>query len=317
MVPAGKRGLYAAVIAEFEPLDVGEGTLRAKSRVASLFLLRAPKPWKQRAEVVDVGLLPGEEEKGPFPVFAAVENTGNVHIKPAGTVTARFEGKKLATIDVTGENIIPGFARRMLGTWDPPNDLTGIVQLEANVDGPKAIGLGEVEFFEGTLQIPGAKIVNLAARNRAGGPEVGFVLRNTGTRAFPPTVVFEAIDRTTDDEIVAETRTIQLDEMQPGAEELVQWRPRRLEPNTYLVRARVSYEDRVLNENSVGLRIEGLGILPWLAVALLVLIVALYVWLGRRNRRDNVRELERDARTRKRLERLERQRRDLLERRSG
>jgi hypothetical protein len=317
VIPQGKRGLYAAVIAEFEPLEVEESALRAKSRVASLFLLRAPGPWKQTAEVVDVGLLPGEKEKGPFPVFAAVEDTGNVHIRPTGTVTALFEGEELATIELTGENIIPGFARRMLGSWDPSNDLTGIVQLEADLETPEAQGLGEVEFFEGTLQIPGAKIVDLFARNRAGGPQVGFLLRNTGTRPFPPTVVMEAIDRTTAQERVVEEKTIKVDEMEPGGEERIEWRPQDLDPNTYLIRARVSFEDRLLNENAVGLEVEGLGILPWLAILLLAGVTALYVWVNRNNKRDNVHALEREERDRRRLEELDRQRRELLERRSG
>lgn len=317
VVPRGKRGLYAAVIAEFQPLDVEEGTLRAKSRVASLLLLRAPKPWKQTAEVVDVGLLPGEKDKGPFPVFAAVKDTGNVHINPTGTVTATFEGEKLATIELTGENIIPGFARRMVGEWDPPNDLTGVVELEARIEGPDATAAGEVEFFEGTLQVPGAEIVDLFARNRAGGPQVGFILRNSGTRPFPPTVVLEAIDRTTDEEIVVASETIEVDEMQPGAEEPVEWRPEDLDPNTYLVRARVGFGDRLLSESAVGLDIEGLGFLPWLALVLMAAVAGLYVWLNGRNRRANVHRLEREARDRRRLEDLERQRRELLDRRSG
>jgi hypothetical protein len=318
VIPEGKRGLYAAVIAEFEPLDVPEDApLQAKSRIASLFLLRAPKPWKQVAEVVDVGLLPGEKEKGPFPVFAAVENAGNVHFKPTGTVTATFEGEELATIELSGENIIPGFARRMLGSWDPPNDLTGLVQLEANVKAPGATGVGEVEFFEGTLSIPGARIVNLFARNRAGGPQVGFTLRNTGTRAFPPTVVLQAIDRTTDEERIVASETIELDETEPGEDVPVEWRPADLEPNTYLVRAQVSFEDRLLNENAVGLRIEGMGLLPWIAILLLALVIASYIWLTRRNKREGVFALEREARDQRRLEELERQRRELLEKRSG
>lgn len=317
VVPEGKRGLYAAVIAEFEPLDVEEGGVRSRSRVASLFLLRAPKPWKQTAEVIDVGLLPGEKEKGPFPVFAAVENSGNVHFEPTGEVTAMFEGKELATIELSGENIIPGFARRMVGEWDPPNDLTGIVRLEAELKDPDATGLGEVEFFEGTLQIPGARIIDMFARNRADGPQAGFILRNTGTRAFPPTVVLEAIDRNTDEDVVVESLTIEVPEMQPGAEELIEWRPEQLEANTYLVRARVSFEDRVLGENSVGLEVRGLGILPWLVLMLLALAVASYVMLSRRNRQDNVYELERAARDERRLEELERQRRELMQRRSG
>lgn len=315
VVPQDKKGLYAAVIAEFRPLDVENP--EQESRVASLFLLRAPKPWRQTAEVIDVGVLPGEEPRGPFPVVAAVEDTGNVHIKPTGTVTAIFEGDEIATIELTGENIIPGFARRMTGEWDPPNDLTGIVELRADVKGPDATGVGEVEFFEGTLQVPGANIADLFARNRAGGPQVGFTLVNTGTRAFPPTVELEAVDRTTDEEKVVRTQTIQVDEMDPGARVPIEWRPRGLDPNTYLIRARVSYEDRVLSENVVGLKIEGLGLLPVIAAGLLLLMILLYALLMRRTRKDNVYALEKEARVQRRLDQLEREREELLQRRSG
>jgi hypothetical protein len=236
---------------------------------------------------------------------------------PTGTVTAIFEGKEIAEIELTGENIIPGFARRMKGEWDPPNDLTGIVELRADVKGPDAAGVGEVEFFEGTLQVPGASIVDLFARNRAGGPQVGFFLVNTGTRPFPPTVVFQAVDRTTDDERVVRTKTIQVDEMSPGAEEPIEWRPAGLDANTYLIRAEVSFEDRVLAENFVGLKIVGIGLLPWLAAALLVLMVLFYAFVMRRSRKDNVYSLEKEARVQKRLDELERTKRELLERRSG
>lgn len=273
---------YFAVIAEFAPLEEIAGQIESRSRVASLFLLRGPEPWQETVDIVDVSILP-PPEKGPLSVFAAVENTGNVHVNPSGRVRLVKNGETLDRIDLPGQNIIPRFARRLVGDWKPPRKLTGRVKLVATTVEPSARAVGYVDFTpQGDLAVPGMKIGNLVARDE-GGPLVEFVLTNTGTIPLDPAI---SLTVTKHDEPIADT-TIEQPRMEPGDSDVLQWRPEGLEEGVFLISAEVRFREQVLDRAATGLKLENripLWVLLLGGAILLLLLIFLFLILRRRKK---------------------------------
>jgi len=49
-----------------------------------------------------------------------VENTGNVHFKPTGTLTIKnMFGSEVTTINLTSQNVLPDSIRQLINEWDP------------------------------------------------------------------------------------------------------------------------------------------------------------------------------------------------------
>lgn len=141
---------YVAVVATVEPIDENQ-TVTTRTQVASLLLLRGPRPWDQTLEVAEVGL---EYEDGATEaaLYADVENVGNAHVRPSGRFIVRQEGEELATVELPGENILPGFARRLRAAWVPDPDASGPIDIELELDdGPSATGQADLGDIPGRL----------------------------------------------------------------------------------------------------------------------------------------------------------------------
>lgn len=280
-IPDGRAALYAAIIAAFEPLTPPTGQVETKTRVASLFLLRGPKPWVQTAKVVDVQVVP-REGPGPLQVFAAVEDTGNVHIDPTGEITIYgADGAKLATVPLTGATLLPGFARRLFGTWTPPDGLSGPVRLVATIHNPDATGEGTADFSEGTPQVAQASIDSLAASS-SGGAHVTLRVTNTCNVTIAPTVVLTANEGT----LERARQVLVQPEIAPGESREVEWKPQ-LADGVYVVTAQALLDERLLDQDVVGLRVGAAKKSSWLWILLAILLLAaaaflLFLWRRRR-----------------------------------
>lgn len=261
-IPADDRALYAAVVAEFEPLEERDVSVDVVSRVASLFLLRGPKPWEREVDVVDVGLLPGSD-KAPLPLYAAVDNIGNVHVKPRGRIEILQKGRLLGSVDLRGETIIPGFTRRLVAQWRPPKGLTGRVKLRGVLRNPRAVGIGYVDFSDGAPRRPGADIANLVARDE-GGAHVELILTNTGTTPIEPTVTVEA----SRGGFAAGSDDLRQRTLNVGESRKLTWE-RDLEAGTYLITARAMLGDKLLDEAVTGVEMNSATVLRWVALAAL------------------------------------------------
>jgi hypothetical protein len=290
-IPAGGHALYAAVIAEFAPLEQPTGAVESHSRVAALLLMRGPRPWTQTLSVEDVGMLPGAK-KGTFDVFGALKDTGDVHVRPTGTARITKDGTLLATVPLTGAVILPGFARRISGVWTPPAAPSGKLRIDI-VTRPQARGTGYATFSKGTAERPTLKIVNLRAHDQSGAL-VTATLVNTGKVAVAPTVTLFAREGG-----VERARTILVqDSIAPGASADIQWQPG-LDDGVYVVTAQARSGDLLLDESSTGLRLGAVGAQgaarparrkPALIVvaAILLLLCLAGLWLlWRRRRKDD------------------------------
>lgn len=158
-LPAGSPGLYAGVVATLEPKRTAGSGINVRQQLAALVLMRGPKPWNEsfRVETVAAGPQKGSQA---LRLTAVVRNTGNVHVRPTGAVAVVHKGRTLATVDLRPEAVIPGYARRLSGTWTAPGDLDGPVRFEARFAGAPAPATTTVQLDGG--RPPGSG---------AGGPE--------------------------------------------------------------------------------------------------------------------------------------------------
>ena len=141
---------YAAVVASIDPVDPSR-TVSVRTRVASLILLRGPRPWDQTVEAGEVGL---EYKEGATEasLYVDVDNVGNAHVRPTGRFIVRQQGEQLAVVELPGENIIPGFARRLRAPWVPDPDASGPVEIELELDnGPSSSGSADLDDIPGRV----------------------------------------------------------------------------------------------------------------------------------------------------------------------
>ena len=281
-IPDGQPALYGALVARYSEPGGDGGQVAVRSQVASYFLLRGPKPWRQTLRPVGVGVLPPTDEQaeagGPYTVFGAVKNTGNAHLYARGVMRVFRDGELLDTVRLPGQAIVPTYARRIVGTWEPEEVPDGIYHFEASVRDPKVAMEGDVEFFDGYLEATAAEIAQITGVEE----QVRLTVVNTGSIAFPPVITLTA---TSGGEEVA-SETFELDEVDPDSTEEVAWTSD-LGSGVYDVTATVSTpEGDLLDQDVTGLAIPGL---PWLwialgAVALFLLLLLLFLW--RRRRRE-------------------------------
>jgi hypothetical protein len=73
----------------------------------------------EKGSIASFATRDGFNERGPVRFDIRMKNEGNVQFKPHGTVTiSNFFGKKVATIPVDEQNVLPGAIRKMTANWD-------------------------------------------------------------------------------------------------------------------------------------------------------------------------------------------------------
>ena len=115
-------GHYASVFAHLSP-TIGNATSGSGvgQKIGALVLLRVSGDAKEAANVATFDTSKGIYEKGPVEFDLRVENTGSVHIKPAGIIAVTdIFGKKVADVSMEQNRVLPGAIRKMTATWDKP-----------------------------------------------------------------------------------------------------------------------------------------------------------------------------------------------------
>lgn len=121
--------LYGAVVAQVEP-DTEDRAVGIRTQVASIVLLRGPRPWDQTLQQRDIGILEGGE--GGSIVFADIANIGNAHVRSSTMVRVRKGGEIVAEVELPAEAILPGYARRLTAPLGV-DDLDGSVEIELDL----------------------------------------------------------------------------------------------------------------------------------------------------------------------------------------
>lgn len=130
-IPSGRPATYGAVLASFA---VGDGV---RAQVASLFLLRGPRPWTETVAIEDVELHPLGGRR--YRVAAVLRDTGDVHVKPTGHIELRVGDDAVASLPLAAQTILPGAARRLTADWTaPPGVPVEEITATVTVDDPPA-----------------------------------------------------------------------------------------------------------------------------------------------------------------------------------
>jgi hypothetical protein len=213
-----------------------------------LLLLRGPTPWTQTAAIVGAGLEPGTAA-GTIGVYAAVANTGNVHLRPAAVATIRAGDATLATVALSPQVVLPGFARRLTGAWTPPPGFAGPVRIDVRMDDPTATGTGAGAVLAGNASGPRGAITALDVR-REGGALVTGEVRNIGTEPFTPVITLIATQGG-----VERARTILVQTpIAPGSAEGFEWLAA-VEDGDYLVTAQLDSGETLLDQTAAATRL--------------------------------------------------------------
>lgn len=112
-------GHYASVFAHLSP-TLGNATSGSGvgQKIGALVLLRVGGNAKEAANVATFDTSKGIYQKGPVEFDLRIENTGSVHIKPAGIIAVTdIFGKKVADVTVDQNRVLPGAIRKMTATW--------------------------------------------------------------------------------------------------------------------------------------------------------------------------------------------------------
>jgi len=294
-IPGSQRSIYFGVLAEYARAGATQGSsVETRTRVASEFLLRGPKPWDERLNIEDVGALPGPGTN--VTIYAVVKNTGNVHVRPTGTFTVSSPGHDLVTLRFALNAarkpgaVIPGFARRYTAVWAPPAGLSGSFTVTAQTLSPAAKLSKTVSFSNGRALVPDAKIATLSVASR-NGVQVDSTVANQGGAAL--TGARLTLVATQDGRFERGRTVIPIDTVAPGASIEKRWVVGQLPNGSYQVTATLAQGSTILDQRVAGLQLGpggnggARGVLLGIGAGLLALLIALLIFfLWKRRDRD-------------------------------
>ncbi len=122
--PGGRYG--SLLFSTKAPEGTPETTqLKVESAVNTLVLLRVSGNVQEAGNVVEFSTA-GLNDQGKVDFVLRFANTGNVHVKPKGTITiTNWLGSKVAEIQLDGENVLPDSIRKITASWEPQGTLFG------------------------------------------------------------------------------------------------------------------------------------------------------------------------------------------------
>jgi len=114
--PGGKYGsVLASTTGVIGEMPVG---LAIGQKVGALLLLTISGEVKENLEIKEF-IAPSFLEYGPVPFTIRFENEGTIHVRPRGFVTiTNWWGKKVADVEFSQLNVIPGAVRKIETKWD-------------------------------------------------------------------------------------------------------------------------------------------------------------------------------------------------------
>jgi hypothetical protein len=117
---AAPGGRFGTIIFQTAASSFGGQTGVAVSQeVGTLVFVKIAGKVVEQAEIVGFGSANDFNDQGPVNFDIRVKNQGNIHFKPTGTITiSNFFGQTVATVPVSGQNILPEAVRKMNASWD-------------------------------------------------------------------------------------------------------------------------------------------------------------------------------------------------------
>lgn len=120
-VKAEPGGHFGTIIfrAETETKPDATGAV-VTPEVGSLLLVKVAGDISEKASIEEFKAEPDFYENGPFQFVTRINNGGNVHFKPRGTISiSNMLGQEVGTVNFDERNVLPDSIRRFENTWDP------------------------------------------------------------------------------------------------------------------------------------------------------------------------------------------------------
>jgi len=115
--PGGHFGSIVFRVVNSKTVD-GSGAALSQE-IGALVLLRIAGDTTETAEILDFKPENTFNEYGPVSFDVRIKNEGNVHVKPqGGVVIVDFFGRKVANVDISPKNVLPGAVRKIPLSWD-------------------------------------------------------------------------------------------------------------------------------------------------------------------------------------------------------
>jgi hypothetical protein len=113
-------GHYGAIVFRAEVAQHSNASgVKVAQEISALVLLKVPGKVRERASVVSFRVAKKSFGSGPVAFEIRIRNTGNVHVKPSGTIrVSDLFGRRVATLEIPSANVLPGSIRRFDSTWN-------------------------------------------------------------------------------------------------------------------------------------------------------------------------------------------------------
>ncbi len=121
-VPANAEpgGHFGAVIVSTKAVDVQNTGASVSQEAGPLILLSVSGDIVEQARIVDFKAAKSFWESGPVVLETRVENGGNVHFRPSGTIIIKnMFDKQETALDLEERNVLPGSIRKLTNEWSP------------------------------------------------------------------------------------------------------------------------------------------------------------------------------------------------------
>jgi hypothetical protein len=109
-----------AIIVQTNPQDVGGTGASVAQEAGPLILVKVAGDISEEASIVDFTTTKSFYENPPITFQTRVQNNGNVHFKPSGTISIKnMFGNEVTNINLTEQNILPTTIRMLENEWSP------------------------------------------------------------------------------------------------------------------------------------------------------------------------------------------------------
>ena len=121
-VPADAEpgGHFGSVIISTQPIAVDASGAAVSQEAGPLILVSVAGDIQKGGQIAEFKPQKSFWESGPVVLETRVENQGNVHFKPSGTIVIKnMFGQQVTTIDLEERNVLPGTIRKLVNEWSP------------------------------------------------------------------------------------------------------------------------------------------------------------------------------------------------------
>jgi hypothetical protein len=113
-------GHFGSVIIQTEATQLDQTGASVSQEAGPLILVSVAGDIIEEASIIDFMPTKSFWESGPVVLETRVENSGNVHFKPSGTIVIKnMFGNEETTINLEERNVLPGTIRKLVNEWSP------------------------------------------------------------------------------------------------------------------------------------------------------------------------------------------------------